>query len=926
MTYTKLDETLISRVHTLRQAALRQGEDDAARLDRTERIKVLLHYTGDLRVVEEAGFWTEFRTARIAAGTIAAEDLERISTLDNVVTIHGSRPTRPGGPAAPPPEPPGVDAANADTANPDSTSADTANADTATAHDGGGGPGATFADDVPTIPAGFTGRGVVVGVIDTGIDIFHPAFRKLDGTTRIVSLLDMTLRQTIAVTGSPTGGSMRLRWQPPGRVPDQATGILALPLTAATAQTALSALGGVSAGDVVVTGGPLPAKPLVIDFEGQFIRAPFDTGQINPIRLTDISFTGGTTPTVSVTRGRVITPNEINAALAAAPPPPTPPQPFLSRDPDGHGSHVAGVAAGIGLPGCCSPDRITGIAHEADLAIVRSTFHTFDDLQAAKYLLEQQWIPTGTPKPPVVVNMSSFETSTAHDGTSPEEQGLDDLLIGATRRSLVLIAGNTGGQAQPNQLAQFSEGQHASGTVPANRSVTVGLDILSGDTAADLLFVWYPGPGRLNFTLTPPQPVGGPAMAPVVPNPDPTSTSVKRTVGQGPTQHVLFVASHVGVEPNRKNRIIAQLNPVTAVAPLQSQIAPGVWTITLTETQGTVTPFDCWTNPSLTEQPARFVPANQDPTRTVSSPGTARLPLTVGAYNPANDRLADFSGRGPTADFRLKPEVCAPGVRIFSAKSGGIHPDLLAVMSGTSQAAPYVTGVIALMFQANNNLEHTTIVGHLTSTCLPPVPPVPPTQLDSGWGFGRVHPERAVLASMPAPLAESFAAAGEPLILPAAAYPAVHIPPTVRMRQVLDRLAASTTGRRASELCTAHLDEARQLVDTERRVTVAWHRMHGPLLVRRLLLSEFAHDEPVPRTLGGRPVADGLARLLDELAAAGSPELREAVTAHRDFLLRLPGARLSDLDNLDNLNDPDNFNDLDDPDDLDSPDDRAELS
>ncbi|MFD4908922.1 S8 family serine peptidase [Kitasatospora purpeofusca] len=901
MTYTKLDETLISRVHTLRQAALRQVEDDDARLDRTERVKVLLHYTGDLGVVEEAGFWTEFRTARIAAGTIAAEDLERISALDNVVTVHGSRPTRPGGPAAPPPEPPDVDAANPDPAGLDAT----------TVRDEGGGPGAPFAADVPTVPSGFTGRGVVVGVIDSGIDIFHPAFRKLDGSTRIVSLLDLTLRQTITATGSPTGGSMRLRWQPPG-LSDQATGALSLPLTAADAQTALSALGGVSAGDVVVTGGPLPAQPLVIDFEGQFIRAPFDTGRINPIRLTDVTLTGGTRPTVTVTRGRVITPAEINVALAAAPPPPTPPQAFLSRDPEGHGSHVAGIAAGLGLPGCCSPDRVTGIAHEADLAIVRTTFDSIADLQAAHYILEQQWVPAGSPKPPVVVNISIFGTSTAHDGTSPEEQGLDDLLIGATRRSIVLIAGNTGGRARPNQFAQFSEGQHASGAVPANGSVTVGLDILSGDTAADILALWYPGPGRLNFTVTAPQPVGGPAMAPVVPNPDPVSPSVRRTVGQGPTQHVLFVASHLGVEPNRKNRIIAQISPAPAVAPLPSQIAPGVWTITLTETQGTATPFDCWTDPSLREQPARFVPADQDPTRTVASPGTARLPLTVGAYNPANDRLADFSGRGPTADFRLKPEVCAPGVGIVSAKAGGIHPDLLVAGSGTSQAAPYVTGVIALMFQANNNLDHTTIVGHLTSTCLPPVPPVPPTQLDSGWGFGRVNPERAVLAAMPAPLAESFAAAGEPLILPAAAYPAVHIPPNVRMRQVLDRLAGSTTGRRAAEFCAAHLDEARHLVDTERRVTVAWHRMHGPLLLRRLLLSELAHDEPVPRTLGGRPVADGLARLLDELAAAGSPALREAVATHRDFLLRLPGARLSDLDDLHDPDDLDDLHDLDD--------------
>jgi hypothetical protein len=49
----------------------------------------------------------------------------------------------------------------------------------------------------------------VVGNVDTGAAVFHHAFRKVDGIRRIVSLLELTVRQTISATGSPTVGSIK---------------------------------------------------------------------------------------------------------------------------------------------------------------------------------------------------------------------------------------------------------------------------------------------------------------------------------------------------------------------------------------------------------------------------------------------------------------------------------------------------------------------------------------------------------------------------------------------------------------------------------------------------------------------------------------------------------------------------------------------
>ena len=100
---------------------------------------------------------------------------------------------------------------------------------------------------------------------------------------------------------------------------------------------------------------------------------------------------------------------------------------------------------------------------------------------------------------------------------------------------------------------------------------------------------------------------------------------------------------------------------------------------------------------------------------TISSPGSSKKIITVGCSDDKgtvdikDDTIADFSSRGPSPYSRMKPDLVAPGVDIFSlSTSGGYVP-----MSGTSMSTPVISGCCALLLEKEPKLSPDEVKRHL---------------------------------------------------------------------------------------------------------------------------------------------------------------------------------------------------------------------
>lgn len=407
-------------------------------------------------------------------------------------------------------------------------------------------------------PLSLTGSGVLVAVIDTGIDYSNAVFRNEDGTTRILYLWDQSLSEN-----------------PP---------------------------------------------------EGYLIGSEYTKEQIDEALRQ---------PTLMLRRQMV-----------------------PSQDVSGHGTAVAGVAAGNG-------NGYRGVAYESDLLVVKLGLprlngfpRTTELMQAIDYVVKKAL----ELRRPVAINISFGNTYGAHDGNSLLEQFIQDI-ANRWKSVIVIGTGNEGNTAG-----------HVSGIVNDSEDMEIELAVQENETGLNLQ-IWKAYYDVMDISIQSPS---GVRVGPI----QEILGSQRFQIGE--TQLLLYYG-----EPSPytiDQEIFIDFLPRTDF------ITSGIWKIILSPRDIVSGNYAMWIpSQSVLNQGTGFL--NPSVSGTLTIPSTAFRTIGVGAYNSETMTYADFSGRGVGA--RIKPDLVAPGVNIRAPIPGGGFGDF----SGTSFATPFVTGSAALLMQ-----------------------------------------------------------------------------------------------------------------------------------------------------------------------------------------------------------------------------------
>ncbi|HEX7078329.1 MAG TPA: S8 family serine peptidase [Candidatus Eisenbacteria bacterium] len=446
----------------------------------------------------------------------------------------------------------------------------------------------------PTAFTGQTGQGVLIGDVDTGIDIHHRDFQHVDGTTRLLSLWDQT-----ATSGTPPSGFTY----------------------------------GAEYGAAAINAGTVP-----------------------------------------------------------------------ETDPPAHGTHVMGIAGGNGsATGNALPNyRYVGVAPEADLIMVKTTFATSAIIDGVNYVFQR----AAALGKKAVVNLSLGTEAGPHDGTD-DFSTLIDALTGPGK-IVVASAGNSGEDDLHGRL-------DLDGTTAQNMTLSVPTYTKNAGTQNDYLLFsgWYPGGDNVSMTITTPS---GTIIGPVALG----ASSTGNNTGDG----YVNAYNATTTPPNGDHEIYVEIFDAFA----NKAPKAGTWTFRFTPvalgSTGIVDMYlygDALGNGSAL---ARWVQGLSFG-GVVGSPGTADSVITVGAHTtkdcwdaidgsrycwnprPPLKDIASFSSQGPRRDGALKPDLTAPGFGVASALSASaspapqtplIVPDGVHWMqAGTSMSAPHVSGVVALL-------------------------------------------------------------------------------------------------------------------------------------------------------------------------------------------------------------------------------------
>jgi subtilisin family serine protease len=496
-----------------------------------------------------------------------------------------------------------------------------------------------------------TGSGVVVGVVDTGIDVTHPTFRNADGSTRIAWLLT---------------------WGPPqNRHPE--------------IEAAL--------------GCNDPDQPQCAVFSAEDLDELLDS---------------------------------------------TLPIPDHVRDPIGHGTHVASIAAGNGQTAPGTLSALRGVAPDATLVIAAPSsnggFANDEIMRGLKFIFDR----ADAMNMPAVANLSLGSDYGPHDGTSALERG-SAAFVGAEfpGRVVVAAAGNSGGiytLGEQDQLGLHTE-IHLEPDAPAE----VPFVVPGADGGSIFLWLTFRPGDEVSVGVDGP---GGEGWIGLV-GPEDESGYTNDEIEVAVVNNLVNENSSINPDTNSAVVAIRGSWPVDAMFTLQlaGRGDAQLWAVA-SGTGGAEAYFLRATKQGTVNLPASHpeilaVGCTLNRTEWTSRDiGTIGIE-TFGANAAGIDVPCFFSGAGPTPLGVPKPELAAPGGLIAGAMAVDASPDnnddsifdtpgcptddpcyvvsdLYAITSGTSMSSPAVAGAAALLLQRRPDLTQAGVVDLLRASARKP--------------------------------------------------------------------------------------------------------------------------------------------------------------------------------------------------------------